>query len=280
MKLNDPSTYDTEIQLPALRGAYHPQRASRGADAPRRPADRRSPLRRALTRLIRWGLAALVVGVLAVALVGWAYLASLPSVGDAQARVAAILQAHHAQAAGLPPPQKVGAAVVAVEDHRFYSDHGLDILSVLHGAWGYLTTGSTQVAGATLSEQLVKILYVREPQTLGGKLEMMGLALKLNASYAKPQILAMYLNAIYYGHNAYGVAQASQTYFHAAPDQLTWGQASLLAGLPQAPTDYDPLAHYALARLRQRHVLARLVADGVLTPAQATQAYNDTTLAP
>jgi membrane peptidoglycan carboxypeptidase len=228
----------------------------------------------------RVGLLVCVVGALLGALAGWAYLASLPSVGDAEQRVSAILREHNASAIGLPPPQKVGQATVAVEDHRFYSNHGLDVLSMLHFAWGYVTTGSTQEAGATISEQLVKILYVREPTTISGKLEMLGLALKLNQRYSKPEILAMYLNAINYGHGAYGIAQASQTYFHLSPDQLNWGQASLLAGLPQAPSAYDPFEHLALARERQHHVLARLVATGVLTPAQAAQAYAETPALP
>jgi penicillin-binding protein 1A len=86
----------------------------------------------------------------------------------------------------------------------------------------------------------------------------------------------MYLNAIYYGHQAYGIEQASQTYFHTSANQLNWGQASLLGGLPQAPSAYDPLTHFALARERQRHVLSRLVATGVLTPSQAAAAYAET----
>lgn len=214
------------------------------------------------------------------AMVGWSYLASLPSVGDAQQRVDAIVRARHGVEVGTPPPSKVAQAIVAVEDARFYTNHGIDAPSMLHFTWGYLTTGSAQQAGmeagATITEQLVKTLYVRQPGTIGGKLEMLGLALKMNQAYSKPQILEMYLNVIYYGHQAYGIAQASETYFHLAPDQLNWGQASMLAGLPQAPTDYDPFQHFSLARERQSHVLSRLVATGVLTPAQAAAAYAET----
>ncbi len=244
------------------------------------PPRRRSPRPARLRRLARAGLLACLVGAVVCTLIGWAYLASLPSVADAQQRVDAILRTHHGSAIGLPPPQKVGEATIAVEDQRFYVNHGLDVLSMLHFAWGFVTTGSTQQAGATIPEQLVKILYVREPTTVVGKLEMLGLALKLNQSYSKPQILEMYLNTIYYGHNAYGLAQASQVYFHTTPDHLNWGQASMLAGLPQAPSDYDPFQHFALARERQQHVLARLVATGVLTPAQAAQAYAQTPALP
>ena len=212
-------------------------------------------------------------------MIGWAYLRSLPSVADAPQRVQAILSAHGGVAVGVPP-QKVGEAVVAVEDSRYYSNHGIDALSMLHFAWGYLTTGSTNQGGATLSEQLVKILYIQNPTTLKGKFEMLGLAIKLNQRFSKPEILAMYLNGVYYGHQAYGVVQASATFFHTTPDKLNWGQASMLAGLPQSPSGYDPFAHFALARERQAHVLSRLVATGVLTQAQANQAYAETPALP
>jgi len=236
--------------------------------------------RRVLFRVARTLLLVSILGALLVAVAGWAYLASLPSVGDAEQRVAAILREHHGVAVGLPPPQKVGQAIVAVEDQRFYTNHGIDVLSSLHFVWGYVTTGSTQEGGATITEQLAKALYVRDPTTLPGKIEMVGLALKLDQRYSKAQILQMYLNAIYYGHQAYGIAQASETYFHTTPDKLNWGQASLLAGLPQAPSAYDPLKHFDLARARQRHVLARLVATGVLSSTQAAQAWAETPALP
>lgn len=238
------------------------------------------PVYRARRSRIRRVLRSVLVGTLIVllaALVGGAiYLNSMPSVGDAQQRVDAIVQSHHGRAVGIPAPQKVGEAVVAVEDARFYQNRGIDVISVAHGAWGFVTSGSVDAAGATLSQQLVKLLYVRDPHTLSGKFEMVGLAIKLNQQYSKQQILEMYLNAVYFGHNAYGVAQASQTFFHTTPAQLTWGEASLIAGLPQAPTSYDPLVHDNLARLRQQHVLSRLVATGVLSQSAADHAYAQT----
>jgi penicillin-binding protein 1A len=241
-----------------------------------RPSTQRAPRRRSFRRIVRVVLLAGALGALLCALAGWAYLASLPSVADAPQRVAAILREHHGVSAGTPLPQKVGQAIVAVEDQRFFLNHGLDVPSMAHFTWGFITTGSMQEGGATITEQLVKLLYVREPTTLGGKIEMLGLALKMNQAYTKPQILGMYLDAIYYGHQSYGIAQASETYFHTTPDHLNWGQASLLAGLPQAPSAYDPFEHFTLARERQQHVLSRLVATGVLTPAQAAAAYAET----
>jgi membrane peptidoglycan carboxypeptidase len=237
---------------------------------------RRCPRWRLVARIIRAGLAICLLGMVLGGVAGWWYLASLPSVADAQQRVAAIVRARHGVEVSLPLPQKVTQATVAVEDQRFYTNHGIDIISMAHFTWGFITTGSTQEGGATITEQLAKILYVRQPATPAGKLEMIGMAPKLNQRYSKERILAMYLSVIYYGHQAYGLPQASETYFHTSPDRLTWGEASLLAGLPQAPSAYDPFTHYDLARARQRHVLSRLVATGVLTPEQAASAYADT----
>lgn len=261
-----------------MRSANSPLAGDVAQPRPRKPSPRR--WRRVMLRVARVVLLTSILGALLGAMVGWAYLSSLPSVGDAEQRVAAILRAHHGVAVGPPPPQKVGQAIVAVEDQRFYSNHGIDMLSVLHFSWGYVTTGSTQQGGATITEQLAKVLYIRNPTTVQGKIEMMGMALKLDQRYSKAQILDMYLNAIYYGHQAYGIAQASQTYFHTTPDKLNWGQASMLAGLPQAPSAYDPFKRFDLARARQRHVLARLVATGVLSPTQAAQAWAQTPALP
>lgn len=206
---------------------------------------------------------------------GLLYLRSLPSVADAQARASALMAAHHERAVGPVPPRRLALATIAVEDARFYSDPGVDVISLGHGAWGYLTTGSTQVAGATISEQLAKLLYVRDQQSLAGKAEMIGLALKLNQRYSKAQILDMYLNIIYYGDGQYGAWQASETYFGVPPDQLDWAQASLLAGIPNAPSLLEPRGHFTLAKARQAHVLARLVAIGALTQAQADDAARE-----
>lgn len=260
------STFDPWSPTQPLPAALRRQRRRSG----------RRPRRARIWRLLRAGALIVFVGATLLVVAGYAYMSSLPSVSDAQQRVDLILREHHGVGVGTPPPQKVAQAIVAVEDQRFYSNHGIDTLSMLHFAWGFMTTGSTSQGGATISEQLVKRLYVRQPTTLGGKFEMLGLALKLDQQYSKPQILEMYLNAIYYGDQAYGIEQASQTYFHTSADQLTWGEASLLAGLPQAPSAYDPLKHYDLARIRQQHVLSRLVATGVLTPTQAAAAYAET----
>lgn len=230
-----------------------------------RTKGRRNGRRRRFFR--RLTLFVLISG-LTVVLVGRAYLTSLPSVGDAQARVAMLLAAHQGVDSGMPAPRRIAEAAVAVEDRRFYLHHGIDTLGLVRAGWYLITTGSPH-GGATITEQLAQALYLPSDHGLASHLEKAGLALKLEQRFTKAQILAMYLNAVYYGDGQWGIVQASETYFGVAPNDLTWAQASLLAGLPNAPSAYDPLHHYALARRRQRLVLIALVNTGILSRAEA-----------
>jgi membrane peptidoglycan carboxypeptidase len=215
----------------------------------------------------------IVVVLLALVMSGFGYELSLPSVSDAQARVVAIVRRHDGELGRLPLPTKLAEAVVAVEDEHFYSNV---FVNVLEGAGrGALASigGSGDPGGSTIAQQLAKQLYSHGPG-LGGTLEEIGLGVKLSLAYSKPEILEMYLNVVYYGNGYWGDVAAARGYFDASPGDLTWAEAALLAGLPQAPTAYDPLHHLALARMRQHHVLDQLVANHVLTEAQADDAYR------
>jgi membrane peptidoglycan carboxypeptidase len=106
------------------------------------------------------------------------------------------------------------------------------------------------------------------------EVEQIILGIKLDLSYSKAQIMRLYADIAYFGHGYYGLAGASCGYFGVTPAGLSWPQAALLAGLVQAPTADSPIAHYAVARSREAHVLGRLVATGTLTQAQAARAYR------
>ena len=134
--------------------------------------------------------------------------------------------------------------------------------------------GKPDQGGATLYQQLAKILYVPGRSGLLGKAEQILLGVKLALSYPKTRILQMYSDVAYFGDGYYGLRAASCGYFGVAPAGLNWPQAALLAGLVQAPSAYDPFAHPALARAREAHVLGRLAATGTLTRAQAERAYR------
>ncbi len=212
-------------------------------------------------------------------LVAAALLGLSPSVDHAEERVAALVGAHQVRDLGTVSesadavPPKFTAALVATEDARFFSHHGIDSLGMVRAGWVALTGSGEDPGGATLDQQLAKQLYFGGEQ--GGSwttVEQVALGVKLDALYPKTQILEMYGAVVYFGHGYYGLDAASHGYFGLRPSQLSWGQAALLAGLVQAPSAYDPLAHLDLAQSRQRHVLDRLVDSGDLTPVQADQA--------
>ena len=206
----------------------------------------------------------LILGVLLVG-AGWALT---PRVDDAATRVAGQLSAHSARALQGPVPRRVADALIATENSRFYSTPGVDPISVLRAPFA-LVLGRDQ-GGATLEQQLAKNLYENGSQGLTARLAEGVLALKLDRSWSKQQILRMYLDDGYYGHGFDGgLTGAAQGYFGVRPADLSWAQASLLAGLFQAPSAYDPAVHPDVARARQAHVLDRLVAVGTLTRAQA-----------
>ena len=201
-------------------------------------------------------------------------LAVTPSVRSAPAIVARALAAHQAPSDRGVIPTKVAAALLATEDSRYYSDPAIAPLGTARALWGLVSRNPNE-GGATLEVQLAKLLYTPGRSDPLAMAEQVALAFKLDWAFTKKQILAMYLDAAYFGDGAYGVTQASEHYFGRSPEQLTWGQASLLAGLVQAPTAYNPAHHLSLALLRRKHVLARLVAVGDLTAAQAQVVQNE-----
>ncbi len=215
-----------------------------------------------------------VAAVAALVVAGSVYVLSLPGVGNAPARVQRILALHHGVDAGTPPSTKLGDAVVAVEDEHFYSNF---LISVLDGA-GRAALATLQASqdpgGSTIPQQLAKQLY-GGGGGVGATLREIGLGVKLSLRYSKSSVLGMYLNAVYYGHGYWGDVAAARGYFGKNPNALDWAQAALLAGLPQAPSAYDPLEHLSLARQRQRHVLDQLVANGYLTRGQANAAFRE-----
>ena len=186
-----------------------------------------------------------------------------PSVGNAWSLARAQARSHHERFPGPPVPARFARALIATEDHRFASEPGFDPLAlgrVLKSA----VTGKDQ-GGATLYQQLAKLLYARHKSRLTVEVYELALGIKLRFSYTREQILRMYASVAYFGHGYYGVEQASCGYFGRRPAALSWPQSAVLAGLVQAPSAYDPLQHPGLARSREGHVVSRLVATAVLS---------------
>lgn len=174
---------------------------------------------------------------------------------------------------GRPVPVRFAAALAATEDHRFYSEQGVDPFAIARMVFGPLTSQTGQ-GGSTLDQQLARMLYPPGWPGVAAEAEQAALGVKLAISYPKAEILQWYSDIAYFGHGYYGLDEASCGYFGVPPARLTWPQAALLAGVVSAPSIDDPITHFAMARARQAHVLDQLVATGTLTQAQADEAYR------
>jgi penicillin-binding protein 1A len=162
-------------------------------------------------------------------------------------------------------------ATIAIEDRRFYEHGGVDYVGIARAAWKDVTAGQALQGGSTLTQQLVRQLYVGQEKTFSRKLKEACLAIKLAQKWSKPKILDEYLDTVYYGNHAYGVEAAAQTYFSKPASRLTLLQAALLAGLPQAPSDYDPLVDPQAALARRNEVLHAMLVNGDITLRQYRQ---------
>jgi len=222
-----------------------------------------------------WVARSLVMLVLAGAVAFGVLLFVTPSASEAVALVKAQATKHGTPYPGPNPPQRFTEALVATEDQRFYSpfDPGVDPFAVGRAVLGQMLAWGDE-GGSTIDQQLAKLLYTPRRHSLSVKLERMVLALKLNFTYTKPEILAMYAEIVYFGNGYYGLEAASCGYFGRQPADLTWAQAAMLAGVLNAPSLYNPRIHPSLAQQRQAHVFRRLVAVGALSEAQAKAALS------
>ncbi len=224
--------------------------------------------------ILGWFLVA-VLGFTAVLGVATAIgLAITPSVEDLERRVDALLKQHGATRVPIAQiPDQLSEALIAIEDERFYQHHGIDLQGMGRALLADLYHRRALEGGSTLSQQLAKNLYMNGNDDNWRKPESLLLAIKIEAHYSKLQILEAYFNSVYYGFRAFGVGQAASVYFHTAPAQLDLARASMVAGLPQSPSYYDPSQHPCAARARQFAVLAQMAHDGYITEEQAAKAY-------
>ena len=168
-------------------------------------------------------------------------------------------------------PEVVRDAVIANEDHNFYSHHGVDFGGIMRAAVADAMHQSLQGA-STITQQLARKLFLNDEPTISRKIQEALLAMEIERYYTKDEILERYLNMVYLGSGAYGVDAAAHTYFGTNVDKLNLAQAALLAGVIAAPSDYSPFVNLNLAKDRQSHVLDRMVESGYVTQAQADAA--------
>lgn len=156
-------------------------------------------------------------------------------------------------------------AVLAIEDSFFFSHHGINPSSVARAFLANLKEGTTVEGASTITMQLVKNLFLSPEQNISRKLAEAVLALRLEQVFSKDQILEMYLNQVYWGHNTYGAETAAKSYFNKHASELTLAEAAMMAGVIQAPEDYSPFINYQLAKQRQATVLDRMKKLGWIT---------------
>jgi penicillin-binding protein 1A len=159
-------------------------------------------------------------------------------------------------------------AIVAVEDKRFYEHRGIDVRGMARAVWADVTHRGVVQGGSTITQQFVKNAYLTSQKSVGRKLIEAALAWQLEQRWSKDKILTAYLNTVYFGNGAYGVEQAARIYFHHRAKLMKPAEAALLAGIPEDPSLWDPVAHPRAAKERRNVVLQQLYQQGWLTKSQ------------
>lgn len=155
-------------------------------------------------------------------------------------------------------PERVRQAFIAAEDDRFYSHPGVDWLGLTRAAWNLVTTGEKSQGGSTITMQVARNFFLTRERTYIRKIREIFLALQMEQELSKDEILELYVNKIFLGQRAYGVGAAAETYFGKSVDELTLAESALIAGLPTAPSRYNPVANPRYAKGRRSYVLRRM----------------------
>lgn len=155
-------------------------------------------------------------------------------------------------------------AVIAVEDHRFKTHKGIDFISIGRAIVRDIQEMALVEGGSTLTQQLAKNMYFTQEKKFTRKVSEVLVALQLEKTYSKDEILELYINTAYFGEGCYGIKEASQEYFEKAPSELTLEECALLAGVPNAPSIYSPKKNPNLAKERQEKVLSAMYDYGYI----------------
>ena len=163
-------------------------------------------------------------------------------------------------------------AIVAIEDRRFYEHTGFDLTGMARATLVNIQYGRIEAGASTITQQLVKNLFLANEQTFTRKAQELLLALDIERTYSKDEILEMYLNVVYYGAGFYGVSAASEGYYGKSPVALSLPEASMLAGIPNAPSELSPFHNFIAAKKRQAIVLDTMEAQGLIDARTAEDA--------
>lgn len=166
-------------------------------------------------------------------------------------------------------------AVIAVEDHRFYNHKGIDIIAIGRALLNDIRARKLVEGGSTITQQLAKNMYFTQDKTLTRKIAEVFMAKKIESNYNKEEILELYVNYIYYGSGYYDIKSASLGYFDKEPQDLTEGESIMLAGIPNAPSVYNPKVSPRLARERQKQVIDKMIKYGKLSEGKADEILSE-----
>lgn len=285
-------------QQPPLKVVVPPEKTTASPPKPRRRRDWRG----CFIRLFIFGLIGVILlltGGIAAAAIGYSSIArNLPSTAELEQRAsnfetARIYDRFGQEIFSLADPDAGNRtrvplseispyliqATIAIEDSRFYENPGFDPLAISRAVFQAVREGEAFSGASTITQQLVRAVLLDESErterTVRRKVREIILAAELARIYDKDTILELYLNEIYYGNLAYGIEAAAQTYFEKSARDLTLAEASLLAGLPQAPAAWDPYTAPALAVNRQWQVLNQMIAEGYITLEEGQAALNE-----
>ncbi|MGC3962962.1 MAG: penicillin-binding protein 1A [Rhodocyclaceae bacterium] len=224
-----------------------------------------------LSLAVLFGLALLGIASLGIAAAfAWPKLPSLEALTDYKPRIplrvytadGALIAEYGEERRTYAPiaqvPKTLQAAILAAEDDHFFEHRGVDFAGLTRATLANLLGGARRQGGSTITMQVARNFYLSREKTLSRKLYEILLAMKIENSLSKEQILEVYINQIYLGQRSYGFAAAAQAYYGKTLQQLTVGEAAMLAGLPKAPSAYNPVANPPRARLRQQYVLRRM----------------------
>lgn len=233
------------------------------------------------------GLVLFVVGLVAIAiLVTYPKLPSLEAVQKYQPKMPLTVYSSDGEVIGIYGEErrsftKIGDfpkilkdAVLAAEDKRFYEHWGVDVIGVMRAAIGNVT-GGVQSGASTITQQVARNFYLSNERTFTRKFNEALLAYKIEQSLTKDQILELYFNQIYLGQRAYGFAAASQVYFNKNVKDLTLAEATILAGLPKAPSTFNPVVNPERAKLRQKYILNNMVEEKMITSQERDRALAE-----
>ena len=173
-------------------------------------------------------------------------------------------------------PDLMKKAILAAEDDRFYKHGGIDYVGVLRAAYSNFTSGGAKQGASTITMQVARNFFLTREKILSRKFNEVLLAIKIEHNLSKDEILQLYINHIYLGQRAYGFGSAAQVYFGKKLEQLSIAEIAMLAGLPKAPSAYNPVVNPARAKLRQNYVLRRMNELGYIDKKQQEAAQKET----